>query len=65
MRTDSLIKGSFECVDGPFNGESIILTKSQVPTTAPFMCRGEVGRYVMKNDNKLYWESENANQCSS
>lgn len=61
MATD-LIKGRFECVDGPFSGEKIVLTKSQVPATAPFICKGELGRYVLcVTDNKLYWEKQNGN----
>lgn len=61
----TLIKGDFECADGPWKGQSLFLTCSQnngpLACTGVFEYKGERGRYIEDPLNgKLYWTQENA-----
>jgi hypothetical protein len=66
-----LIKGDFECANGPWAGERLFLTSGLVGTekknlfaaTGFFEYKGQVGRYIEDPlDGKLYWEKK-SDEC--
>jgi len=62
-----LIKGDFECANGPWKGQTLFLTngcgRNGVAATGTFEHKGERGRYIEDPiDGKLYWEKEHATE---
>jgi hypothetical protein len=67
-----LIKGDFECVNGPWAGEHLFLSKgvdtgsshsSVFASTGFFEYKGQVGRYIEDPiEGKLYWEKK-SDEC--